>query len=325
MQNNKNQSEKSYRIVVIGRDISPATFPGDPERTRENVKSVFDAENRRRNEDQRELESLYVPLLEKYFSKKHSYNHFVKYYAGNFLMPPDCMQLLHLSHPDKIFKSLKLELYFKNNTALYIQTASVLQLLAMVVKETTGSYVSNNSDHFAISDEEELISVISSDTEYTQMNQSNLAKLFSNREMLEKFSAKKVESPAGYPDQNEYDIPIQTAVISGKIFSGYFEGNMNVSEILKEILVMEHVNHTSTVNYRDNTILLLLGFMTSEKLEKHKTEIKNTILEIQKLRNRWNFESYNDIDFKKVPDGVSVQINGPDTAENLMSLLDLLD
>lgn len=324
----ENMPPRRYSLHVEGRNISPASIPGDPKATARNIKNVFEAENRRRATDWESAESFYAPLLEQYFSGATGYTKF-SHFAGD--LDDSASIAFRLMPPPPLFQAPQLTLYFNKKVPLILRKIVSFQFLAMAGRRADyyRSWDSLLFDDYAT--EEALWRAIDSeldtgDSPYgIPFEPHFMAAAARHGEVLEKLSLRE-------PASGSKDVPLKESlargktltkelcvVLAAKIFQNYFSNTQDVPAIIDAIMKIESDHYLYELKHRNALWVIFLGLMEDDDYAIYKSDICNTLKAIPALRKRWAVSSKN-LDWSKVPAGAVLQIDGPNPSIDIMAL-----
>lgn len=319
---------RRYGLQVEGMDISPASFPGDPEASARNARNIFEGESRRRATDREIAESFYEPLLEQYLSGATGYAKF-SHFAGD--LNDSASVTFRAMPPPPLFQAPKLVLYFDKKVPLMLRKIVSFQFLAMAGRRADHyrSWDRQVFDDYAT--EEALKRAIESELDTADsaygipFEPHFMAAVARHGGVLEKLSLREpASSPKEVPLKESLARGKSTTrelcvVLAAKIFQNYFSDTQDVPAIIDAIMKIESDHYLHELKQRDALWVIFLGLMEDDDYAIYKNDICNTLKAIPPLRKRWAVSSKN-LDWSKVPAGAVLQIDGPNPSTDIMAL-----
>lgn len=311
-----------YRLHVEGRNVSPASFPGDPAKSERNVRNVFDTERRRQDSDLALAESLYGPLLQEFFSRDHAYRKFLRF-AGD--ENDNASITIDLLRP----VTSTLTLYFDKKLPLLLQQVVSFQLLALMGRRNDNFRRWEQDGYHDYANAEALSDAI--DYGFTYHNSRagiafgpqfmtsaakhrEVVKQLASREpMPTDESSRKIWSPDKKLTKDS------CAIVVAKILHNYFANSQDVPAMLADLMRLESNYYLFERERRDALWAMFLGFMEDDDYSLYKNDICNALHVIPPLRKPWAVSSKT-LDWSKLPKNAVVQIDGPNPNTDITAL-----
>lgn len=267
-----------YTLHIGGMNVSPASFPDDPEASERNVRNVFEGVRRWEESLFASAESLYDPLLQEFFFGDHAYRKFVGF-AGN--VEDQASIRVHLAVP----LTSSLTFYFDNTVPLLLQKIVSFQFVALTGRRT---------DHFqpwaqeAFEDytaREALLDAIN--YEFTYNNSPDgipfeprfLANAAKHGETVKQLASRALAlAPAEQfatktPSPDKQSTIESCAIVAAKILDNYFSNSQDVPAILADLITLETEYCLFERERRDALWAVFLGFMEDDDYYIYKREI----------------------------------------------------